>query len=105
MAIHHSFDDNSLQALDTLSVQHSSLFDQVPEYGGLKRPKHHFCAHLPVDTWRHGPLRGVWCFGFEGFNSVIKEGASSSNMKSEVLTTMKYWSMRSAAAMCLGWTF
>ena len=48
------------------------LFDAVPQYAGLKRPKHHFMTHVAQDVWRFGPPRGYWCFGYEGFNKVIK---------------------------------
>ena len=78
---------------------HSELFDKVPEYKGLKRPKHHFLSHLAIDVARFDPLRGVWTLGFEGFNKVIKKGAKHSNFKNETLSIMRYWVMRSAHDM------
>ena len=81
----------------SLVLEHSALFDAVPEYAGLKRPKHHFLVHLAGDVWRYGPPRGYWCFGFEGFNKIIKAGAQRSNWKNETVSIMRYWSMRSAA--------
>ena len=79
-----------------LQLKHSALFDQVSEYSGLKRPKHHFLSHLALDTWRYGPPRGYWCFGFESFNKVIKAGSARTNWKNESVGIMQYWSMRSA---------
>jgi len=76
-------------------AQARATSDNVAEYEGLKRPKHHFAQHVAMDAWRYGPPRGYWCFGFEGFNKVIKKGASLSNWKSETVSIMKYWSLRS----------
>ena len=65
----------------------------------LKRPKHHFLAHLAFDVWRYGPPRGYWCFGFESFNKVIKAGSERTNWKNESVGIMRYWSMKSACSM------
>jgi hypothetical protein len=53
-------------------------------------------SHLPWDVWLYGPPRGYWCFGFEGFNRVIKNGAQRSNFKDATMSIMQYWSCRSA---------
>ena len=90
---------SDVERIDNLVQEHSQLFDAVDEYEGLKRPKHHFAQHVAMDVWRYGPPRGYWCFGFEGFNKVIKKGASLSNWKSETVSIMKYWSLRSAHAL------
>jgi hypothetical protein len=90
---------SDVERIDDLVLEHSALFDAVPEYNGLKRPKHHFLSHLATDIWRYGPPRGYWCFGFEGFNKVIKLGAERSNFKNETVSIMQYWSMRSACAL------
>ena len=82
--------------LDDMVLEHSALFDKVPEYNGLKRPKHHFLCHLALDIWRFGPPRGYWCFGFEHFNQLIKRAAQSSNWKSTTVSIMRYWSAYSA---------
>ena len=65
----------------------------------MKRPKHHFMAHVPMDVWRYGPPRGYWCFGFEAFNKVIKAGAQQSNWKNTPVAIAQYWSMRSARVL------
>lgn len=91
-----SFQISDIERIDDLQLEHSALFDAVPEYAGLKRPKHHFLSHAAMDLWNFGPPRGYWCFGFESFNRVIKEGAQRSNWKSESLSIMQYWSMRFA---------
>jgi hypothetical protein len=70
----------------------------VPEYIGLRRPKHHFLSHLAVDAWRYGPPRGFWCFGFESFNKVLKKGVRRANFKNESVGCMRYWSMYAARA-------
>ena len=74
---------------------------QVKEYEGLKRPKHHFAAHLAIDAWKYGPPRGYWTMGFEAFNKVIKAGGRSSNMKHESMSIMQHWSMWSAWQMTI----
>ena len=96
LVVQHSLALTDIERIDDLVLEHSALFDAVPEYAGLKRPKHHFAQHLALDAWRFGPPRGYWCFGFEGFNKVIKKGASLSNWKDETVSIMKYWSVRSA---------
>jgi hypothetical protein len=96
VAIKHELSMADLKRMDELQLEHSALFDQVIEYTGLKRPKHHFCAHLSLDAWRYGPPREYWCFGFESFNRLIKKGAKRSNWKNETVSTMNYWSMYSA---------
>ena len=87
--VQHSFDASDVERLDDLQLEHSRLFDAVPEYAGLKRPKHHFMAHIGPDLWQFGPPRGYWCFGFEGFNKVIKDGAKRSNWICESLSIMQ----------------
>ena len=37
------------------------------------------------------PPRGLWCYGFEGFNRVIKAGAKRSNFKCESVSIMEYY--------------
>lgn len=94
LVVQHEIKLEDVERIDDLQLQHSELFDAVPEYAGLKRPKHHFLSHLASDTWLFGPLRGLWTFGFEGFNKRIKEGAGRSNFRQESLTLMEYYSMR-----------
>ena len=43
--------------------------------------------------------RLYWCFGFEGFNKVLKRGAKGTNFINEVEGVMKYWSSLSAREM------
>lgn len=95
----HSLKVSEIEAIDDLQLAHSAAFDAVPEYNGLKRPKHHFCAHLAGDIWRYGPPRGYWCFGFEAFNKVMKAGAQLSNFRCPALSVMQYWSLRSARVL------
>ena len=96
LVIQHELHVSDIEKIDNLQLAHSAAFDAVPEYVGLKRPKHHFCAHVPRDAWHFGPPRGYWCFGFEAFNKVIKQGARRSNWKNVTKSIMEYWSMRSA---------
>ena len=70
---------SDVERIDDLQLEHSKLFARVPEYNGLRRPKHHHLSHVPQDVWDWGPRRGYWCFGFESFNRIIKRGARSSN--------------------------
>ena len=95
----HELKVSEIEAIDDLQLQHSAAFDAVPEYNGLKRPKHHFAAHLAGDIWRYGPPRGYWCFGFEAFNKVMKSGAQLSNWKCPALAVMQYWSKYSARVL------
>ena len=98
--VQHSMKVSDVERLDDLQLKHSALFDQVPEYNGLKRPKHHFLSHLPLDVWRYGPPRGYWCF--EAFNKESKAGGQRTNWKCESVGIMRYWSMKSACKMCTG---
>lgn len=97
--VQHEIPCADIELIDDLVLDHSAAFDQVPEYHGLKRPKHHFMCHLAADIWRYGPPRGYWCFGFEAFNKVIKRGAQRSNWKNTTLSIMQYWSARSARTL------
>ena len=99
VTILHELHTDDVARIDDLQLEHQRLFDLVPEYAGLKRPKHHFCVHLGLDLWRYGPGRGYWCFGFEAFNRVIKGGAQLSNWKNTTVSIMRYWSARSARAL------
>jgi hypothetical protein len=91
-----TMDIEDIERIDDLCLQHSRLFDKVPQYNGLKRPKHHLLQHVPGDVWRFGPPKGYWCFGFEAFNKVIKSGARASNFKDVTTSIMRYWQYRSA---------
>ena len=99
LVIQHELHVDDIETIDDLVLEHSKLFDNVPEYNGLKRPKHHFLSHLALDIWRFGPPRGYWCFGFEAFNRVIKRGAQRSNWKNTTVSVLKYWSARSARSL------
>jgi hypothetical protein len=96
VVVQHSIRVGDIQKLDALIVEHSALFDQVDEYAGMKRPKHHSMAHVPIDIWRYGPTRGYWCFGFEAFNKLLKRGAKRGNFKRTCVSVAQYWSLRSA---------
>ena len=98
LSVQHSLSVSDIERIDDLQLEHSALFDQVPQYDGLKRPKHHFLTHLAYDAWNYGPPRGYWCFGFECFNSVIKQGCGRSGFKAETYSCMEFWSMRSGRA-------
>ena len=99
LAIKHELNVSDVTRLDDLQLEYTQLFELVPEYEGLFRPKHHFLAHLARDVWRFGPPRGYRCFGFESFNRVIKAGAQHSNWKRSSLSIMQYWSMQSARGL------
>lgn len=96
LVVQHSLDVSDVARIDALQLEHSALFDKVPQYNGLKRPKHHFLSHLPLDVWRYGPPRGYWSFGFEHFNKVLKDGARRCHWKNESVSMMRYWSLWSA---------
>jgi hypothetical protein len=94
--VQHEFTLADIKRIDDLVIQHSQLFDMVPRYNGLKRPKHHHLTHVAGDIYNYGPLRGYWTFGFEGFNKVIKSAARMSNWRRESYDICKHWSLRSA---------
>jgi hypothetical protein len=91
--IQHEFTMQDIQDIDNLQLEYTHLFNQVPEYNAYMRPKHHFLTHIALDIWRFGPPRGYWCFGFEGFNKMIKRGTQQSHMKGESVSCMKWYSM------------
>jgi hypothetical protein len=96
LVIQHTLTQEQIERIDDLQLEHAELFDRVPEFAGLARPKHHFLTHIAMDAWNYGPPRGYWCFGFEGFNRVIKAGAQLSNWKDETMSILRYWSVLSA---------
>ena len=102
LIVQHTIEVEDIERIDDLQLEHSALFDKVPQYAGMKRPKHHFLAHVAHDVWRFGPPRGVWCFGFEAFNKVFKAGAQRSNFKCPEVAIMQYWSMMSARSLLSG---
>ena len=91
-----------IQRIDDLQFEHAVLFDQVPDWAGLQRPKHHALVHIAEDTWNFGPLRGLWCFAFENVNQIIKLGAHASNFRNEAETVLAYWGMRWTRALVTG---
>ena len=91
-----------IQRIDDLQFEHAVLFDQVPDWAGLQRPKHHALVHIAEDTWNFGPLRGLWCFAFEAVNAIIKLGAHASNFRNEAETVLAYWGMRWTRALVTG---
>lgn len=96
MVVQHELTVSDVKLIDDLQLEYTRLFNNVPEYVGYRRPKHHFLTHLAVDVWRFGPARGYWCFGFEAFNKVLKAGAKRSNYIATSLSVMRYWSMLAA---------
>jgi hypothetical protein len=97
--VQSEFTDADIKRVDDLVLEHSALFDKVSVYNGLKRPKHHFLTHFAQNIFDFGPPRGYWCFGFEGYNKVIKQGARRTNWKHESHDIMRWWSVRSARAL------
>lgn len=73
--LQHVYTEADADDLENLIEQHLSLFEMVPEYLDLDRPKHHFQIHLPRALLNYGPFRGFWCFPFEAYMQV---GASLS---------------------------
>ena len=94
VTIKHSNTVDDVDMIDDLQFEYSELFDTVPEFVGLKRPKHHMLIHLATELWRYGPARGYWTMPFEAFNKVIKAGAQSSNWKHESRSVAHYWMMK-----------
>ena len=94
--VQHELKVSDVKRIDDLQFEYVELFNSVPQYAGLFRPKHHFLTHLAGDIWRYGPPRGYWTFGFESFNKVIKSAAQHSNWRNETVSLMQYWSMWSA---------
>jgi len=88
----------------TLAVPCFCLCSQVPEYTGLRKPKHHMAAHVVRDIELNGPPRAWWCMAFEAFNQVIKNMFKRANYKSATLSVANFWSMRSARVLRQGRT-
>ena len=58
-----SFSRDDVLDLDRGIRRHHMLFNAVPQYSALRRPKHHFTTHFANDLLNNGPLRYGWCFG------------------------------------------
>jgi len=56
--------------LDKEIVDATSLFNRVPLYIGLNKPKQAFAQHYPKDIFNCGSPRGYWCMRFESRNQV-----------------------------------
>ena len=52
--------------------------------------------HIPVDTFNLGPMRGVWCYSFEGFHQKMKRIAEGSNYKNVSDRIIDFWCMQFA---------
>lgn len=61
---------------------------------GFDKPKHHFTYHLGINVLRLGPLRGYWCFSFEGFHQRVKHIARLSNFKNVSKRIMRFFCMQ-----------
>jgi hypothetical protein len=101
--VQFEFTATDVKRVDDLQLEYSRLFDEVPIYNGLKRPKHHFLSHLAQNIFDYGPPRGYWTFGFEGFNKTIKTGGRGSNWLHESYDIMSWWSVLSARWLRKGW--
>jgi hypothetical protein len=64
---------------------------QVPEFKGFFKPKHHYVAHASLDILKLGPMRGFWCWSFEGFHRVMKAIAHDSNFKNIGKRLTRIW--------------
>ena len=42
LVVKHKLSKEDIERIDDLQIEHSQRFDAVPEYFGLRRPKHHF---------------------------------------------------------------
>jgi len=69
---------------------------QVPEYKGFYKPKHHDCTHAPHMVFNLGPMRGYWCYSFEGFHQKMKRIAEGSNFRNVTERVVDFWRMRFA---------
>ena len=69
-------------------------FKKVKEYGHFYKPKHHFATHAPVNTLRIGPMRGYWCYSFEGFHQRVKRIAKDSNYKNICKRIVEFFCMQ-----------
>jgi hypothetical protein len=66
----HFFYEGDAAELESRIDAHLEKFDDVDEYDGLDRPKHHFQKHLPSALQRFGPFRAFWCMPWEAFVQV-----------------------------------
>lgn len=89
-------------SLAALIEQHQRLFLSIPEYAQLFKPKHHFCAHIPLDILRFGPPRQYWCMRFEALNQVLKHIARGGNYKDTCKRCAEFFSMRSTLSTRYG---
>ena len=46
LVVKHTLSKEDIERIDDLQIEHSQRFDAVPEYFGLRRPKHHFLTHI-----------------------------------------------------------
>ena len=80
--------------MDMLIYKAQKAFKKVKEYGHFYKPKHHFATHAPVNTLRMGPMRGYWCYSFEGFHQRVKRIAKDSNYKNICKRIVEFFCMQ-----------
>lgn len=68
----------------------------MPEYEGFFKPKNHSVQHAAVDTFNLGPMRGYWCYSFEGFHQLMKGILSATKFGNVTLRTVDFWRMQFA---------
>jgi hypothetical protein len=85
--------------LDKMVYEATEAFTKVPEFKGFLKPKHHFAAHASVNTLRMGPMRGFWCYSYEGLHQRVKRIARNSNFRNVAKRIAKCWSIQFAACM------
>jgi hypothetical protein len=80
--------------MDQMVFEATEAMTKVRAFKGFLKPKHHFSAHASVNTLRMGPMRGYWCYSFEGFHQRVKRIARSSNFFNIAKRVVKFTCMQ-----------
>ena len=83
----------------TYESQAQIAFDKVPEFKDLYKPKHHFVSHACMHVVRLGPMRGYWCYSFEGFHQRVKRILRNCNYRNASNRCLKFWCMQFSRIM------
>ena len=97
----HEITAQELIELENKIFVAQQAFDTVREFKGLYKPKHHFLSHACIHIMRLGPMRGYWCYSFEGFHQRIKRICRNSNYKYVSGRLVDFWIMQFRICMSI----
>ena len=94
-----SFTEASISLLSKLITLQGELFQKIPMYKHLWKPKNHFARHIVTQIRMFGAPRNYWCMRFEAKNQEFKRAAKTSNFFNIPKAVAEHWEGRSACIL------